>query len=296
MGSIGVLMTSHPPESVRSWGYSEADNWRLHAILRQAAERHYLQEVHCIPPGDQENLYSRIGGLFSKQVRGILSLRPFSIPDFDILPSDSLPIVFLGYYAFRDGPCVALDLETGFYRLTREVIRQGHRRILLIPKAYPMPSEMELIYKGFERAMVEAGLSVDREAYEAALRIEWADLRVVREHLAAFVDPKGPRQSQHATAVVSAHYNYALSAIAVADLMGIRVPSDLSVVGMISGPIRLEDPNQRLTGIEYDVDLMVRMGFEVLEEQMRTRRNSVSLVRVKPIIQHGDSLAPPRKD
>ncbi|OPZ01493.1 MAG: DNA-binding transcriptional repressor PurR [candidate division BRC1 bacterium ADurb.BinA364] len=232
--------------------------------------------------------------MFSAQVRGVISLRKFPLPEYDILPENVLPVVFLGYHLFPYGSCVALDLDAGFFRLTREVIQHGHRRIVLVPREFEPVGEMALIASGFERAMNEAGLPIDRQASEDAEGIASDAWQKARAFLQAHVDPKGPKGRQAATALVCAEYGQALCLIGVADLMGIRVPRDLSVVCMLSGPMRLQKPNQHVTGIEFDLDLMVRMGFEVLEEQIRTRRNSISQVRVKPVIERGDSLAPPR--
>ena len=65
------------------------------------------------------------------------------------------------------------------------------------------------------------------------------------------------------------------------------------MVSLLSGPMRHWRPDQRLTGIEYDLEHAVSVCFDVLFEQMRTRRNLVSQIRLKPLIRHGDSLAPP---
>lgn len=293
-GSIGVVMIERQPESQLDWAFYEVDHWRLHAILRQTAERQYTQEVRAFRLEDMEGLYERLGSLFSPQTRGIISMTPFASPPPGALSPKAIPLVFLGYSLFRGNPYVALDLETGFRRLTEEVIRLGHRRILLASKRFAIPGEMRLIEEGVTKALSAANLDFDREALEASANVNWRSPSGPMDFLEQHVAFRKPRRRDRPTAVICPAYDQAVQLIAAADKMGIRIPADLSVVSQLSGPMRQENPQQRITGLEYDLDLMVRLAFVVLEEQMRTRRNAIPLIRVEPLIEPGDSLAAPR--
>ena len=296
IGSIGILMLEHPKDNPNGWALHEYDHWRAHAIIREAAERNFVEELRYLRLPCDESAIDKIGGVFSDRVKGIISLQPFAHADDPILPAHRIPVVFLGLPSFNCGPCVALDLESGFYQLTREVIGVGHRRILLCGNEFANTHEMPRIFAGFERSMNEAGLPVNREAYDASLRFVPGQLSTVRDFISSYVNPKTAPAGQAATAIVCTLAGQAMNIISVADMIGIRVPEDLSVVCMVSGPMRVWKPDQRLTGIEYDLDHVVRICFYLLDEQMRTRKSLLSLVRVKALFAKGDSLAPPRKD
>jgi len=112
---------------------------------------------------------------------------------------------------------------------------------------------------------------VERPAFEASLKSDFGQLSIVRE----FVETCGPNAaapSGGVTAFVCSLPSHAMNIIAVADMIGIRVPEDLSVVSLLSGPMRSWRPDQRLTGIEYDLAHAVSVCFDVLFEHVLVQR------------------------
>jgi GntR family transcriptional regulator of arabinose operon len=295
-GSVGILM-AHQDERQMGPTHRELDHWRLHAIIQEAVRRNYTEEVKYLDRGHADPEIDRVGGLFGDNVKGIISLHDFPREDYPILPPDRIPFVYLGYTGFRGRPRVTLDLEEGFYRLTREVIQHGHRSVVCFG-AEPTARERDsmLIFAGYERAMDEAGLAVDREVYEASRRIERGEWNGFRRFLERYAGARaeGERVGT-ATTLVCAKSHRAMDLVVVADMLGIRIPVDLSVVGFAT-PMRASRPEQRFTGIDYNLESTVEECFGLLFRQMETRRNDVSVLQVKPLIREGDSLAPPRSE
>ena len=296
IGTIGILVYRHDAGDTTSLAYQELDQWRIHAILKEAAERNYTEEIKYIDEVHEEVGIDKHGGLFSDRVKGIISIHDFSHKDLTLIPPENIPLVFLGYANFSGKPCVALDLEEGFYQLTKEVIGQGHRSIVCFgAEEYPAPGEMANFFSGYERAMKEAHLSVHYEAFQESLKILPGQLSMYREYIERYIKAADKADRENTpTAFVCSKCERATNIIAVADMMGIRVPEDLSIVSLVAGPMRAYKPDQRITGIEYDLEHTVRLCFDLLFDQMRTRKSLISVVRVKPLIKKGESLAPPR--
>lgn len=291
LGSIGILVARREENEARPFStvLNDLDHWRMHAILKIAAEHNYTEEIRYLPENHDGADIDKAGGLFSDRVKGVISLHQFPRVDHTELGPDDLPFVYLGYTGFPGTPCVALDLAEGFFQLTREVIAHGHRDIACFGWRFDVEDHTRQIYAGYERAMKEAGLPVNRDGFEESLLIPPSQLSEYRDYLNRHVGDSG------ATALVCAKNELAMNAISVADMMGLAVPEDLSVVSLLAGPMRVWKIDQRMTGIEYDVEHTVRVCFNLLTEQMKTRRNLVSLVRVKPLIRPGDSLVEPRR-
>jgi DNA-binding LacI/PurR family transcriptional regulator len=140
--------------------------------------------------------------------------------------------------------------------------------------------------RGYRAAMMEAGLTVDDDAVERSRRIAPGDLAGMREFLEI-------RDS--ATAFIGATMERVANLAAVAEVLGLRVPEDVSVVGQGPGPIPLGKRNLRATLFRHDRKRIVTRAVDCLIEQMTTRRSAYSHVRVKPLLEEGETLAAPRE-
>ena len=294
LGSIGIIMARHDKDMQMARTYDELDHWRMHAIIEEAVKHNYTEEIRYLNSDYDGRGMDEVGGLFGSNVKGIISLHNFPREDDTLLRPDQIPFVFLGYTGFTGRPRVTLDLEDGFYRLTKEVIQQGHRSILCVG-AEPTAREQDsaVVFAGYERAMERAGLFVDREAYAQSREITRGDWRGYREFIDRYA-AVGTGEGG-ATALVCAKTHRAMDLIAVADISGFAVPDDLSIVSFAS-VMRTSNPGQGITGIDYNLEATVQECFDLLFKQMATRECNVSVVHVKPLVQAGDSLAPPRKE
>lgn len=96
------------------------------------------------------------------------------------------------------------------------------------------------------------------------------------------------------TAIICMSVWRAQHLISVADLLGIRVPEELSVVSHGPGSMRSHTPTKTLTCLERNFEKIVKFSFDILIDQIETRCNPVGRILVKPFLREGHSLALPR--
>lgn len=286
LGAIGIAKLAIEPGD---YSTHPAIQWRVHEIQQAASERNYTTEVVYLSANNGWDSIDLVGGRFSDQVKGIISLYPFPHPDPLVVSADRIPMVFLGTYREDCSPCVTGDLAEGAYQLTKRVIEAGHRDIVL--HCHPglvnvARSPRPEVLSGHRRAMAEAGLTVNRDAldYSANGSIS-PTMRALREFI---------ERHNEATAIITMSGPAALGIIEVADVLGIRVPEDLSVVTLAPGLRHPHDVEKRLTSLDYDYGRLNEACFDLLFELIKTRRSPFTRQALKPSVQEGCTLAPPR--
>jgi len=116
---------------------------------------------------------------------------------------------------------VAVDNEAGAFKAVSHLIRHGHRQIGIITGPDNSPDNSERL-KGFQKGLLEAGLSVPQE-WIASGNFQYEGGRVAMSHLL--------ETTSTLTAVLAANDEMAMGAIDVALGKGLRVPEDLAVIG-----------------------------------------------------------------
>jgi len=224
--------------------------------------------------------------VFGENVKGVISLHAF--PHCDLEPeleSDRLPFVHWGVASTDCLPVVAANDENGFYRLTRRVIEAGHRDIVYLADPDALEEEREDCFRGHERAMQDARLEPNRVATEESLSLAEGDLAGARQFL---------ERHDRATAIVCARYALSREIVATAELMGTRIPEDLSVVVVGHALMRKGDPSRRFCRLDYRRERMAELCFDLLEQQARSRRREMSRLLLNVAVCGGESLGPPR--
>jgi DNA-binding LacI/PurR family transcriptional regulator len=82
--------------------------------------------------------------------------------------------------------------------------------------------------------------------------------------------------------------------VTAAELMGLRIPEDLSVVVVGQVLMRKDDPTRRFCRLDYQRERMANLCFDLLEQQARTRRREMSRLLLNTAVCDGESLGPPR--
>lgn len=283
VGAIGIVMMTQ--STFNNIDQRPHVPYLMHHIIEEAARRNYLTEVVCLKEGDDWSALNSPQGPFSDRVKGIISLHPFACEDFQELPADRIPLVFLGSRVPRSLPCASGHNWLGGYRLTREVLKQGHKRIILCARAEePSYGTLQAI-EGHTAAMLEAGLSVNTEAIEDSTRLRPHVLADYRDYLLKHAD---------ATAVISLCEPVALSIVNVAEMLGVRLPEDLSLVSSGNVPLNAGQPSKQITSIEYCLQALLDAGFTMLEGLMRTGHADVSQLLTQPVWLPGETLGAPR--
>jgi DNA-binding LacI/PurR family transcriptional regulator len=258
---------------------------RMHAVMRLASEKGYTTEALCLDEDDDWGRLDRLDGPFADRVQGIICLHSFPAMDAVRLDDDQIPMVFLESPQGQSRPSVYHDGYYAIYQATRMAIEAGHRNIL----AYCGPPHpdcgLETSLAGHRRAMQEAGLPPCEEAIALSLKHDADDLVGIREYLLRFSD---------ATALISLTSAKARRIVVVCDVLGIRIPEDLSLISQASAPMRADDLTTRISGPKADTSRTVIEAFEILAELIHTRRCARSQVVLKPNLIPGDTLAAPR--
>lgn len=141
-----------------------------------------------------------------------------------LLKADHPTVLVDAYHP--DVPSIAIDNERGGYEATKHLIDVGYQRIGHIT-AFPEPPPAVERRKGYERALEEAGHSLDQEYVEAADELPFA-----------FAEKGGYRSMRRLLqknpppdAVFAASDMQALGALRAAREEGVAVPGDVALIG-----------------------------------------------------------------
>ncbi|NQX12537.1 LacI family DNA-binding transcriptional regulator [Microbacteriaceae bacterium VKM Ac-2855] len=179
---------------------------------------------------------------------------------------------------------VELEDQRGADAATQHLIDLGHRRIALL-NGRPDVSTARRRGAGFDAAMTRAGLEVDPE-----LRSDLGYEPVSgREALRAVMGVNPPP-----TGVVVANVNAAIGALHEARTLGLRVPEDVSIVG-IHDAWTAENTWPPLTTVRMPLYELGRAAVERLVARMRSdERETVMVTEPAPELVIRESTAPPR--
>jgi GntR family transcriptional regulator of arabinose operon len=139
------------------------------------------------------------------------------------LKARDIPIIcFNAQYPDLDAPCVRLDDKKIAEQAAGLLIEAGHTSIAGIFK--PDDGQGRFRYEGFLNALVGNGIPVDEKKVIWIDTTDYRDISTVEDHLFARIGD--------ATGVVCYNDEVAYQLIELALKRGIRVPEDLSVVGI----------------------------------------------------------------
>ncbi len=216
----------------------------------------------------------------NKRVDGVLALNvPLAHGSIESLRDYGVPIVTLG--SALDGmSSVLVDNVTVGRRATQHLIDLGHRRIAFFgdedDEAHGFPVAVDR-HRGYDLALRAAGIEPDPAlAYSTGFSINGGEAALHRCLAAGHPDPP--------TAVFAVSDEVAIGALHAARLHGLRIPDDLSVIGVdghdfaylfdlstISQPVRdqgriaarllleqVNDPDHAPTAVSVGCDLIRR--------------------------------------
>lgn len=194
----------------------------VQGISDAARESHYEVLVESLLPGGCRRL------LQSRRVEGLIVSGPVEDgTELEQLHAEGFPIVLQGHIAGTRIPSVDVDNAAGAKMAVSHLLQQGHRRIAMItnaPLGYTSAAER---LAGYQRTLGEAGIPFD-----GALVAEGAfEAQTGYAAMAQLLD----RTSF--TAVFVASDVLALGAMGAARARGLRIPTDLSIVGFDDIPL-----------------------------------------------------------
>ncbi len=283
-GVIGIAMTKS--EEGANYHFDHVYLSRMHAIIKGASERGYTTEVLCLEDGDPGwGQIDRRDGPFSGRVNAIICLHPLDRMDLMEFEDDQIPMVFFESPGTECRPVVHHDSVFAAYQATRLAIAAGHRNIVLYAGAPHPDCGFEDSFAGYKKAMDDHGLPIVMEAIDESLTHKFDDLPLMRQFLARFSD---------ATAIFTLTSAKARRFVVLCDVLGIRIPEDLSLVSQASAPMRTSSEGPIITGSRARTQNTVANCFDILEEFISFRYSTRCRVVLRPDAIAGGSVGPPR--
>ena len=270
-GRIGILLSKERASDPYSL-------WISHIFMEALRLRGMVGEVRIVNP-EQDDMYKVIGrsGPFSKEVTAIISLIPFHLkPRFE-MPGDTIPTLFFSAMSEECRPLLAVDVERGYYELTRRVICAGHSRVAFFADQKKDPKITELCRRGCLQAMQENGLRPVEYAltHNDAKKTGKVFLKLVAD--------------AQITAIVSGSLALVQNLFLLSDFSAM-VPSKISLVSVGAADRMPGETLPLLTGISLNFDHMVHACFDLLNEMINTGMCRRDRVLIAPDFVQGETL------
>ena len=244
---IGILVADLEPFSTELLkGVADAIRYSGFELVVYSAGGHARDRV-----GWERRYLSRLSGTL---IDGAVLVTP-TVVDVNY----GAPIVAIDPHTGQSGlPTVVSDNLRGAQLATGHLLSLGHRRIAMLT-GRPDLESAQLRERGYREALRAAGVSVD----ESLIRLGAYDSEVSLEQARLLLTAPDPP-----TAVFAANDMSAIATIEVATELGLRVPTDLSVVGFDNIPeSTLCAPP--LTTVEQPIRKMGERSIELLLSLIR---------------------------
>ena len=199
-----------------------------------------------------------------------------------ICRADGVPLVMVNRVAWEHGSAVSCDNRAGGTLLADLLVRAGHRRLAVVRGGPATSTSLErteafaarVIAEGLPAPLVLGGANTHAMGYESGEAI--ADL-------SPEVRPDG---------VMCASDLLAMGVMDALRERGLRVPHDISVVGMDGAAPALRAP-YRLTTVAQPLDAMLDRAFDLLQDRMRGLSRADELVLLRGTLIVGTSARLP---
>ena len=190
--------------------------------IEQTAAQHAYRVLLSNSLRDPDLEYQAIDNFLARQVDGLLisPASPISQQQHEKLLGN-MPCVYLGINHDENSSYVMSDNEGGAYAATKYLLQLGHRDILFVGgRASSRTRQLRL--RGFYRAMEEAGVQGRDMAVSESVGLmkQWT----IEQALEVLADPLPD-------AVFAFSDTIAMKIMEAAEIRGIRIPEDLSLVG-----------------------------------------------------------------
>lgn len=283
LGVMGIVLHSSP-KNERELEHLGFEQMLVHRFMKFAADRNYQTRVVYAAEDQDWNELNRVGGIFDKNVKGIVSLVPFARGDTEGLGDDRIPLVFWCEPDHRSAPCVASDYEMAFYQLTCDLIARGHQQIA--PFAWPSYS-LELnrtFFRGYRRAMGESALPVREDLYDQTLEIGKRDTLACQSFL---------KEQSDITAFACMCHDRGDQVAQSLAAIGVSIPGQISVASASPDQSNLS-LGLKMSGVGYSPEKEIEMCFDLLRQQNLSRGWNIGTVLLSPFLVTGETVAAPR--
>lgn len=203
--------------------------------------------------------------LLERRIEGLIYATAGHIPVSLPASAAEVPVVLV-HCEDREGryPSIVPDEEHGGYTATRRLIDTGHRRIGLVNLDAPIPSVGRR--RGYERALLEAGMEVDPALIASGPADAGAGFELTRQML---------RVEDPPSALFCGTDRMAMGAFDAVREAGLRIPDDVAVVGYDDQEIVAAYLRPALTTIALPFEEMGAAAVEALNGDVEAFEGSV---------------------
>jgi len=278
LGTVGILVRAqHATEQdIEFLGYEQL---LIHRLMTEIESYNYDPQIVYVDNGDDLTGVQKDGTYFSN-VKGIISLFTFPHDGRKPLEAGEVPIVFWCIPDHRCTPCVASDYEFAIYQLTQTVISRDHTEICPVPCSRLRRYVSERYWRGYSRAMKDAGLKPDEAFYNACREIQTGDSTGLKKLVS---------EATSCSAYVCFSEHRAKALIPILTDQGLKVPDQVSVVGT-NPPDTEIAAGLHLAGIGYSPEKEIETCIRLLKDQMRGETTDVATIMLTPFDVEGDTL------
>jgi DNA-binding LacI/PurR family transcriptional regulator len=283
LGVMGIVLHSNP-KNERELEHLGYEQMLVHRFMKFAADRNYQTRVVYAAEDQDWSELNRVGAIFDKDVKGIVSLVPFARGDIGGLDEDRIPLVFWCEPDHRSAPCVASDYEMAFYHLTCDLIERGHQQIA--PFAWPgYTAELNrTFFRGYRRAIVEAGLPIREDLYDQTLEIGKRDTLACQSFI---------KEQSDITAYACMCHERGDQVTQALTALGMRIPGQISVACASPDQSALS-VGLKMSGVGFSPEKEIEMCFDLLRQQNLSREWSIGTVLLSPFSIKGGTIAAPQ--
>jgi LacI family transcriptional regulator len=250
------------------------------------ARQHGYSVILCDSAEDPQQERLLLNTLFSRRVDGVLMACSDASAAYDRLMRRRFPMVFVDRIPRGlTHSAVSTDNVAAACQATRHLIELGHTRIAFLTGRLGLSPHAGRL-EGFRQAMEGANLPI-RECYlcQGDGQTE-TGYRIGSELLGMETPP---------TAIVSSNHNVMLGLMRAVAQLGLKCPSDVSVVGFDDSAWSMHH-TPRLTVIAQRADQIGKTAFEMLLKKMQAPESEPpqpELVLVPAELRIRDSTCPP---
>lgn len=245
----------------------------------------YTLQLRIVYEDDYESFFEKVRNCVdSKAADGILLLSVWKMRDqmLDYLLEQRYPFVCIdnegnlanAQYVCFDNQMMMSDMVDLFYQ-------HGHRRIAYI-HVHTHQQDMHLRYLGYTYGMRAHDLPVDEGL------VLYGDFSIESGRRCVLEALKAGKQF---TGVLCGNDNMAVGALKAIREMGLRVPEDISLIG-VDNSIAANACTPRLQTVEFDLQRLAEMAAKILLEDMASGKSNGMVLRMGYKVIPGLTLAP----
>ena len=241
----------------------------IQAVERNAMKHDYSVFV-CNTDEDEKREQIQVKNLLEKFVDGIIYISGRTDSGEKVEGNIGIPVVYIDRYISASKIYIQSDNIEGGYLATKELLDKGCKRIMILKDIRGISSIVSR-YNGYEKALKEAGILIDKDLICDVSKVDHEHAKNgILEKINSNIKFDG---------IFATNDWMALGAIGALSERNIKVPEDVKVVGFDDMSISaMTVPS--ITTINQDTEKMGEHAIEILMDIITNKDNSVRNISI----------------